>query len=71
LLPENRNDDSKIVCKPIVIEDDVFIGARVIVTKGVLIGRGAVVGAGAVVTKDVPPFSVVAGNPAKVIRYLK
>jgi len=52
----------------IVIEDDCWLASRVTVTSGVRIGRGSVVGAGAVVTKDVPPFSVVAGNPAKVIR---
>ena len=53
--------------KPIVIEDDVFIGARAIILKGVTIGKGAVIGAGAVVTKDVPEFAIVAGNPARVI----
>ena len=56
-------------CAPIVIEDDVFIGARAIILKGVTIGKGAVVGAGAVVTKDVQPGVRVAGNPAKVISY--
>lgn len=54
-------------CKPISIEDDVFIGARAIVLKGVTIGKGAIVGAGAVVTKDVPPGARVAGNPARII----
>ncbi len=54
--------------KPIVIEDDVWLAANVIVTAGVKIGRGAVVGAGAVVTKDVEPYSIVAGVPAKLIR---
>ena len=53
--------------KPIVIEDDVFIGARAIILKGVTIGKGAVIGAGAVVTKDVPEFAIVAGNPARVV----
>jgi acetyltransferase-like isoleucine patch superfamily enzyme len=52
---------------PVVIEDDCFIGYRAIVLMGVCVGRGSIVGAGAVVTKDVPPGSVVAGNPAKVI----
>lgn len=53
--------------RPIVIADDVWIGFRAIVLKGVTIGRGAVVGAGSVVTKDVPPYTVVAGVPARVI----
>lgn len=55
---------------PIVIEDDVWIGARAIVLKGVRIGRGAIVAAGAVVTREVPPFTLVAGNPAREIRTL-
>lgn len=52
---------------PIVIGDRVWIGARAIILKGVTIGDGSVVAAGAVVTKDVPPGSVVAGTPARVI----
>lgn len=54
--------------KPIVIRKGVWIGARVIVLKGVTIGEGAVIGAGSVVTKDIPPYSIVGGNPARVIR---
>jgi acetyltransferase-like isoleucine patch superfamily enzyme len=53
---------------PIVLEEDVWLGARVIVLKGVTIGRSAVVGAGSVVTRDVPPRAVVAGVPARVVR---
>ncbi len=53
---------------PIVIGDHVFVGSRAIILPGVTIGRGALVAAGAVVTKDVPPFAIVAGNPARVIR---
>lgn len=52
----------------VVIEDDVWMGACVIVTAGVRIGRGSVIGAASVVTKDVPPFSIVAGVPGRVIR---
>lgn len=54
--------------EPIVIEDDVWIGANATILKGVRISRGSIVGSGAVVTKDVPPYSIVGGNPAKVIR---
>lgn len=53
---------------PVVIEDYVYIGTRVTILPGVRIGRGAVVASGAVVTKDVPPFMLVGGVPAKVIR---
>ncbi len=52
----------------IVIEDDVWIGAGTLMLPNVTIGRGSVIGAGSVVTKDVAPYSVVAGNPAKFIR---
>jgi len=56
---------------PIVIESDAWIGAGAIILPGVRIGRGAVVGAASVVTRDVPPLSVVAGQPAKVVRMLE
>jgi acetyltransferase-like isoleucine patch superfamily enzyme len=52
---------------PVVIEDDVWIGAGAIVLPGVTIGRGAIVGAGAVVTGDVPPFTIAGGVPARQI----
>ena len=55
----------------IVIEDDVWLGFNSTVLKGVTIGRGAVVGAASMVTKDVAPFSVVVGNPARVIGHAK
>lgn len=57
--------------KPIVIGNDVWIGARVTIMPGVCVGDGSVIGAGPVVTHDVPPYSIVAGNPAKVIRSRK
>lgn len=53
---------------PVTIEDDVWIGARVVVVAGVTIGQGSVIGAGSVVTRDIPPYSVAVGSPAKVIR---
>lgn len=56
---------------PIVIEDDAWIAVRATVLKGVRIGRGAVVAAGAVVVRDVPPHTLVAGVPARVVRTLR
>ena len=52
-----------------MIEDDVWIGTRATVLQGVTIGRGTIVGAGAVVTKTVPPYAIVGGMPARVIRF--
>lgn len=52
--------------RPVVIEDDVWMGARCMVMPGVTIGQGSIVAAGSIVTKDVPPYSVVAGVPATV-----
>jgi maltose O-acetyltransferase len=59
------------VAKPIVIEDNVWLGGGAILLPGVRIGRNAVVGAGAVVPRSVPANTVVAGNPARVIREIE
>lgn len=54
--------------RPVTIEDDVWIGRRVIILPGVIIGKGSVIGAGAVVSKSIPPYSVAVGNPAVIIK---
>ena len=56
--------------QPVVIEDEVLVGANAVILEGVTVGKGAVVAAGAVVTKDVPPYTVVAGVPARVIKQI-
>ena len=66
-----NKDWSDVNCKPIKICDDAWIGMNVIILKGVTVGEGAIVGAGSVVTKDVPAWTVVAGNPAGVVKELK
>lgn len=58
--------DDKYYC---VIGNDVYIGTNVVILSGVTIGDGAVIGAGAIVTKDVPPFAIVVGCPAKILKY--
>ena len=68
-IPMNKQGNSEL--KPVTIGDDVWLGARAIILGGVTIGNGAIVGAGAVVTKDVPEYAIIGGNPAKVIRYRK
>lgn len=65
-----HKDWSKVNSKPIKICDDAWIGMNVIILKGVTIGEGAIVGAGSVVTKDVPAWTVVVGNPARVVKSL-
>ena len=64
---EKRSEDQ--LDKDIIVEDDVWIGSRAIILKGVTIHKSAVIGAGAVVTKDVPAYAIVGGNPAKIIKY--
>jgi acetyltransferase-like isoleucine patch superfamily enzyme len=57
-----------ILKSPIVVEDDCWIAANAVITSGVRIGKHSVIAAGAVVTKDIPPYSVAVGNPAKVLK---
>lgn len=68
--PQKRIDEQGVSTKPVVIEDDIWIGANAVILPGVTIGHHTVVAAGAVVTKDVPPHSLVAGVPAKIIKQL-
>ena len=65
-IPMYKQGYSKV--KPVIIGDDVWIGSRVTILPGVTIGDGAIIGANAVVTKDVPPYTVVGGNPAHVLK---
>lgn len=58
----------KVICKPIVISDRVWIGANSVITAGVTLGKHCIIGAGSVVTKDVPEYSIAVGNPAKIIK---
>ena len=57
-----------VIMKPVVIEDRSWVGLNSIILKGIRIGEGAVVSAGSVVTKNVPPYTVVGGNPAKILK---
>jgi len=68
--PEKKIDEQGISTTPVTIGDDVWIGANAVVLPGVKIGNHSVVAAGAVVTKDVPPHSLVAGVPAKIIKQI-
>ena len=67
---DSRKERGNIITAKIVINDYAWINFNSIILKGVTIGEGAIVAAGAVVTQDVPPFTLVAGNPAKVVKKL-
>ncbi|UBM63575.1 acyltransferase [Candidatus Sulfidibacterium hydrothermale] len=58
----------KVETKPIIVEDEVWIGANAVVTAGVTIGKHSIVAAGCVVVKDVPPYSIVGGNPGRLLK---
>ena len=68
---EGKKDWSVVKMAPVKICDRAWIGMNSIILKGVTVGEGAVVGAGSVVTKDVAPYTLVAGNPARLVRELK
>jgi lipopolysaccharide O-acetyltransferase len=72
---QNQNDhpmsipmERKAICKPVIIEDNVWIGESVCILPGVTIGKGSIIGALSVVPKSIPPFSIAVGSPAKVIK---
>ena len=75
-LNHNYKDTTYTISKqgvytsPIIIEDDVWIGANAVITAGVTIGKHCVIGAGSIVTKDIPDYSVAVGNPARIIQGL-
>ena len=79
MLPDERrgivcsDGVKRFVCyaKPVTIGNDCWFGANVVICPGVTIGEGAVVGANSTVTKDVPPYTIVVGNPAKVIKEIE
>ncbi|KAJ1554021.1 Maltose acetyltransferase [Nowakowskiella sp. JEL0078] len=68
--PKERRNFGSGFAKPVTIKDDVWIGGGVIILPGVTIGKGSTIGAGSVVTKDIPPYVVAVGNPARVIKFL-
>ena len=65
-LPESGSKSENDM--DVVLETDIWVGTRAIILKGVRVGRGAVIGAGAIVTKSIPPYTIVGGNPARPIR---
>lgn len=67
----SEDDTMRKLCSPIIIENNVFIGARCIILKGVTIGSRSIIAAGSVVTKNIPPDCVAGGNPCKIIKYLR
>lgn len=70
-LQKTPTDIYDTVIKKVRIEDDVWIGMDALILKGVTVGKGSIVAARAVVTRDVPPYSVVCGNPARVVKTIK
>lgn len=71
LWARGDKDWTNVTKAPTILERRCWVGFNAIILKGVTVGEGAVVGAGAVVTRDVPPYAVVAGNPARIVRQLE
>lgn len=67
LFRTGSNDDNEY--KDVIVEEDVWLGINVTLLAGVHIGRGAIIGACSVVTKDIPPYAVAVGNPAKIVKF--
>ncbi len=63
--------NNRYISKPVIIEDNCWIGQNAVILKGVTVGHDSIVGANSVITKSIPPYSVAAGNPAKIIKTLK
>ena len=68
-IPINQQGATEI--QPVIIGDDVWIGQRAIIKPGVTVGNHAIIGAGSIVTKDIPEWAIVAGNPARIIKMRK
>ena len=68
--PQKRIDEQGVSTDQVIIEDDTWIGANAVILPGVTMGRHSVIAAGAVVTKDIPPHSLAAGIPAKIIKQI-
>lgn len=66
--PDNRD---ATYCKPIILEDNVWVGINTTILPGVVVGKNAVIAAGSIVTKDVPPNTIVGGNPARVLKKIE
>ncbi len=66
--PDSKPAERELVSKPVIIEDNVWIGEMANILPGVKIGKGSVIGASTVITKNIPPYSIAVGNPAKIIK---
>lgn len=69
IITKGFSEDAKLNEAEIIIEDDVWIGFNATIMKGVTIGKGAIIGACSLITKNVPPYAVIVGNPPRIIKY--